>query len=211
MERPYHLRICLDNSLITKIQSQKDLLLKAGGVVNGGGGDARLIRRFVLDTKKKHLLSEVVGVFSDENPNQNAVTNVKRLLAWIASGRMQLQNAEAQKILSDMIARGFGKDLSQTKFILAERCMDSKSVEKTASAKMDEPRSDICINPDRVVEDFGPYIQDSDLMGLMMHEFSHHYGYEDADHSFAAAIALEYQLDNERRNQEGDPLNYLIK
>ena len=76
---------------------------------------------------------------------------------------------------------------------------------------MNEPRSDICVNPERIANEFGPYIQDSDLMGLMMHEFAHHYGYLDEDHSFGASIASAYQYDNEYRNQEGEPLNHLIK
>ena len=110
-----------------------------------------------------------------------------------------------------MIKRGFGNDLNKTKFVIASSCKDRHGDEKSAVAKMNAPQSDICVSAAKIVNEFGPYIQDSDLMGLMMHEFSHHYGYEDADHSFAAAVAIEYQSDSEERNQEGDPLNYLIK
>lgn len=175
-----------------------------------GGGDARVIRSKILDSKMPILIREVTGVFKDPNPNSNATTSVRGLLSWISRGRLKLGDIDAQKKLDDMLDKGFGKDLSQTKFVLSKKCLDKEGIEKSASTEMNVPRADICVNPERIAREFGPYIQDSDLMGLMMHEFAHHYGYSDIDHSFAASIASAYQADNEYRNQEGDPLNYLI-
>ena len=116
-----------------------------------------------------------------------------------------------KKILETMIQNGFAQDIQSISFTRSAKCIDKNGVEKTAVASMNKPRSPICINVERFADEFGPYVQDSDVLGLVMHELSHHYGFEDADHSFAAAIAKEWQLDNERRNEEGEPLNYFIK
>ena len=110
-----------------------------------------------------------------------------------------------------MRAKGFTKNLYATKFELNSECLDKDGISKTATTSMDKMGSSICINVEKLVDDFGPYIQDSDIIGLLMHEYSHHFGYEDKDHSFAAAVAESYQKDSENRNEEGVPLNYLIK
>lgn len=172
-----------------------------------GGGDARRIRSAILSSHRAKLIASVITAYRDDE----GVTNVRNFLSWFNRGTMHLQDEAQQKILEDMIARGFGKNLMKTKFVMAESCFDSKGDSKTAVAEMNKPASDVCVSPSRIVDDFGPYIQDSDIMGLMMHELAHHYGYEDADHSFAAAIADEYQRDNEEKNQDGMPLNYLVR
>ena len=172
-----------------------------------GGGDARRIRSAILVSHRAKLITSVVTAYRDDQ----GVLNVRNFLAWFNRGTMRLHDEAQQKILEDMITRGFGKNLMKTKFVMTDSCVDSKGDSKTAVAEMNQPAGDICVSPSRIVDDFGPYIQDSDIMGLMMHELAHHYGYEDADHSFAAAIADEYQRDNEEKNQDGMPLNYLVR
>ncbi len=175
----------------------------------GSGGDAQAIRSLVLKNKREHLIKSVAKSFADSP--KLVPTNVRDLLGGIAQGRQPLSNPKAQAILNDMIQKGFARDLEKTKFVLSDACLDHLGTERTAVAKMNAPGTDICVNPARIVDGFGPYIQDSDLIGIMMHEFAHHYGYEDSDHSFAANFAMDYQLDNEERNQDGAPLNYLLK
>lgn len=184
-------------------------LAKDLGGSDRGGGDAKVIRSLIMQTKREKLIKAVVNAFSDQ-PN-NLGTSVRGSLSWLATGRQKFSDEKAEIILKDMIAKGFGRDLAKTKFVMSERCVDRFNIERTAVATMNVPASDICINPARLVDEFGPYIQDSDIMGLMIHEFAHHYGYEDTDHFLASSVAMDYQLDNEDRNQDGAPLNYLIK
>ncbi len=194
------------NSIPKTLQLDSKSLKALGGGSDRGGGDARKIRSLILESKRQDLIRQTAEVFD----GSIGVQSVSNLLAWFAIGRVKLGDAKSQAILDDMLSKGFGKNLAQTKFVMKKSCKDKNGVEKTAVARISAPATDICINPSRFVEEFGPYIQDSDVMSLMMHELSHHYGYEDQDHSFAAAIASEYQKDNERRSQDGSPLNYLF-
>jgi len=113
--------------------------------------------------------------------------------------------------LRDTQNRGLNKDIYLSEFKIEKKCIDKNGIEKTATTEMNVMNSAICINVERFVEEFGPYIQDSDIVGLLMHEYSHHFGYLDENHVFAASVADFYQKDNENRNQDGEPLNYLIK
>ncbi len=173
-----------------------------------GGGDARKIRSLILTSKSKQLRSQVVKIFSEKSVT---VFGLKNSIAWLTLGQMKLADQKSKNILNDMIKKGFQSDLNKVEFILSDRCLDLNGVEKSATAKMNKPGSKICVSPDRIVAEFGPHIQDSDLVGLAMHELAHHYGFEDTDHSFAAAVALEWQKDSEQRNQDGEPLNSLIQ
>lgn len=193
---------------IKALLSDERKVLNSGGGMDSGGGDARKIRSLILTSKSKQLRSQVVKIFSEKSVT---VFGLKNSISWLALGQMKLADQKSQNILNEMIKKGFQSELNKVEFILSDRCLDLNGVEKSATAKMNKPGSKICVNPDRIVAEFGPYIQDSDLVGLAMHELAHHYGFEDADHSFAAAVALEWQKDSEQRNQDGEPLNSLIQ
>lgn len=157
----------------------------------GGGGDGKLIRSIVLKVKRERMVNRIIYAFTSQD--EVDYSTLKNRLYGYAVGTDQLENPKANAILQDMIAKGFLADLKTVKIVASKKCVDSSGVERTASAYMNKPGSDICFNPDRIVDEFGPYIQDSDLVGLVMHEFAHHYGYEDTDHFFAAHVAMEYQ------------------
>ncbi len=172
-----------------------------------GGGDAKLMRSLIAESKRDVLVKQVVDAFM-----RNDATNIRNTLGWFSRNRAILKDTPAaQAILHNMLDKGFASDIYKTEFEISKSCIDSRGKNKAAVATINAPRTSICINPDVIVKDFGPYIQDSDLVALIMHEFSHHYGHMDADHSFAAAVAQVYQEDSERENQEGSPLNYLLR
>lgn len=160
----------------------------------GGGGDAKAIRSLILEKKRAGLQKYVVETFSDEVGG--GITDMRQLLSLYISGLMIKTDPNVRIILDDMIAKGFKDDLMKTKFVMSKKCVDRFNIERTAVTNMNIPRSDICINPVRVVEEFGPYMRKSDLLALVMHEFAHHYGHEDANHLFAASVALDYQWDD---------------
>jgi hypothetical protein len=171
-----------------------------------GGGDAFVIRSKIFNAKKDNLVKQVNDLFTGKSN-----VDIKSVMAWFNQANFNLSDAKANAILKDMRDRGFGSDVYKTQFKLEKTCLDKNGISKTATTSMNEMNSEICINAEKFVNEFGPYIQDSDVVGLLMHEYSHHFGYEDADHSFASSIAESYQKDSERRNEEGEPLNYLIK
>ena len=172
-----------------------------------GGGDSLIIRSKIFEKKKASLIKQTQDLFN----GNNRVIDVRNILSWFNRQSVKTSDAKSNAILQDMRARGFAKNLFATEFELKEKCIDKDGLSKTATTSMNVMGSVICINAAKLVDDFGPYIQDSDIVGLLMHEYSHHFGYEDKDHSFAAAIAETFQADSERRNEEGDPLNYFIK
>ena len=179
---------------------------KIDGGSDRGGGDAKLIRSKIFQSKRQDLIKKVTALFEG-----NSDANLKSILAWMSKEHVRLPDQTQDAILKDMQKRGLGKDIYSTNFKLEKSCVDKNGIEKTATTEMNVMNSSICINVEKFVDDFGPYIQDSDIIGLLMHEYSHHFGYSDEKHEFAAGVTEFYQKDNERRNEEGDPLNYLIK
>lgn len=171
-----------------------------------GGGDSRVIRSKIMQNKRASLIVKTQDLFSNKGN-----IDIRNVLAWFNSSKVALGDKAADAILNDMRSRGFAKNLFETPFVMKDKCIDKEGVSKTATTSINKMGSEICINTEKLVDDFGPYIQDSDIIALLMHEYSHHFGYEDMDHSFAAAIADAYQKDSENRNEEGDPLNFLIK
>ncbi len=157
----------------------------------GGGGDGKMIRSLILKAKRERMVDRLIQVFTSQDVIDYAT--IRNSLYGYALGTTKLENLKANAILQDMISKGFLADLKTVKFIASKKCVDSDGVERAASTTMNRPGADICFNPERIVDEFGPYIQDSDLVGLVMHEFAHHYGYEDTDHFFAAHVAMEYQ------------------
>lgn len=172
-----------------------------------GGGDAKAIRSAILDNQRESLIQKSIALFEGTSNSR-----IEGALYWIVAHKnMNFKNSKHQEMLNTMIEKGFAQDISSLKFVRSSKCLDSNGADKTAVASMNVPRSSICINVEKFVNEFGPYIQDSDVLGLVMHELAHHYGYEDADHGFAAAVANVWQSDNERRSEDGEPLNYFIK
>lgn len=168
----------------------------AGGD-SGGGGEAKKIRSLILAKKRAALEAAVENAFM----SKDTYNNVTHFLEVFASGRLQIADAKNNSILQTMVQKGFSVDRMKTKFVVKAQCVDSAGVSKSAVAAMNKPGSDICINVKRIVDEFGPYIMDSDIIGLAMHEYAHHYGFLDEDHSFAAAAALAWQKDSEERDE----------
>lgn len=113
----------------------------------------------------------------------------------------ELYQAEYDKIMepqvAEMMARMIQGRVIETlknpsftyKVITDEYCRDSKGDPWAATAKLNDIGGEICVSALRLVEIQADPLE---VVGLMLHEHAHHYGYEDKDHKmFDVALAVE--------------------
>lgn len=175
-----------------------DVFASGGTSSVGGGGDASAIRSLIMKHRKEYLIKGLINTFS-ERP-KNVRTYVKHIIGMYAENLLEVKEPNAKKIFQDMIENGLREDIKKIEFVISRKCLDQSNIERSASTKMNDRGGVICINPYRIVDEFGPYIQSSDIIGLVMHEIAHHYGYEDEDHFFAASMAMNhYEVDEVHR------------
>lgn len=175
------------------------------GTDTGGGGDMLDIQKHLVDFKKTSLISELQRVTQKES------AFLKKSLIGFATYHKSYELPESiQSIMQDMLDRGLVDDINNTK-IIEGTCFDKNGIQRTATSAMNQKGADICFDSRRVVEALGAHIPDSSLLSLLIHEYAHHFGYEDADYAIAQAVLIAIQKESEAMLERGENPNNLIK
>lgn len=176
--------------IILTMLSQKGHAIQIQGGSDRGGGDASVMQANITAAHKKNLYLQLESIFSNAD---HGVISIKNYLLYFFKKIDLVKSNEAHKTLSDMRSRGV-EALIQNKLLykVSSVCLDKNKQSKAATADItaNPPLNpEVCINPDKIISDLGTNITDSALIGIVAHELSHFYGYEDIDHSLAAAAA----------------------
>jgi hypothetical protein len=99
------------------------------------------------------------------------------------------EDASYKEMMSSLIDRGLLEDIRLSPFNFQPTCIDYKNRQKAATAKMKDEQGPICWSL--------PFLSlrkptASDMIGIGFHEFIHHFGYKDDDHSLAAKFKDSY-------------------
>lgn len=153
-----------------------------------GGGDASEIRSDLRDQEISQLVDKLEWAFT--NP---AHPSVRRMTSALLGRADRLPMGEARDTILDMVERGVIKALWATKFVLSKECVDTfEGKKRSATAVMNVGPSDryeICVDLQKIASDLGPQITDGELVGLIVHELAHFYGYLDANRKIATTVA----------------------
>jgi hypothetical protein len=172
-----------------------------------GGGDAREIRNDLRDAEIDQLVMKLEWAFT--NP---ANPSVRRMTSSLLSRADLLPNGIAKKSILDMVERGVVKALWKTKFVFSQLCVDTfEGKKRSATAVMNATSTEqyeICIDLKKIASDLGPQIPDGELVGLMVHELAHFYGYLDADRKIATTVARF--MVQEASAIDGESLYFLV-
>lgn len=188
-------------------------LSMAGPRVVGNGGDASVIRRIVLAQRREQIRSQLREVFQGAYIEQLQSDLYKFLGSELKLSDDGLEDKTElpTTILRTMKARGLAQEIERLNFDLRSECLDQAGLKRTATSQANVMGSSICIDLDRFIDGFGPYIQDSDIIALVMHELTHHFGFEDKNHHFAASIAQAWQSHAEQKSFSGEVTNFFVK
>ncbi|MEQ1724108.1 MAG: hypothetical protein ABL930_13110, partial [Pseudobdellovibrio sp.] len=176
--------------IILTLLSQKGLAKQTEGGSDRGGGDAAVIQANITAAHRQSLNAQLVKVFSNTD---QGVLSLKNYILYFFKRIDLVKSNEVHKILTDMKSRQV-EALIQNKLVykVSGLCVDKNNLSKSATAAIttNPPSSpEVCVNPNKIISDLGTNITDSALVGIVVHELSHFYGYEDADHSLATAAA----------------------
>jgi hypothetical protein len=153
-----------------------------------GGGDASEIRSDLRNDEIEQLVDKLEWAFT--NP---AEPSVRRMTSSLLSRSNRLPDGEAKTAILDMVERGVIKALWKTKFVLSKECIDTFEEKKKSATAVMNPTSieqyEICVDLRKIANDLGPQITDGELVGLMVHELAHFYGYLDANRKIATTVA----------------------
>lgn len=184
----------------------------AAGEKGGGGGDPGKIAQQLKEEKIEAATHAFIWFFvSGPGLGQESyLSHLSSILSKVDPD--YIFDKSAKKVFVDMLNRGLLKDVALTQVKLKEKCIiyrDDVPVEVTAGTLMDIPQSEVCINPYRFVDSTGGVLKESLFLGFMLHEYAHHYGYLDLDHSFGVAMTEAIELSSNADDK--DLLEYFFK
>lgn len=172
-----------------------------------GGGDAGEIRNDLRDAEIDQLVSKLEWAFT--NP---ANPSVRRMTSALLSRADRLPKGEAKTAILDMVERGVVDALWKTKFVFSKQCVDTYEGKKRSATAVMNPTSpdqyEICVDLNKIAHDLGPQIPDGELVGLMIHELAHFYGYRDTDRKIATTVA-KFMV-QEASAIDGESLYFLV-
>lgn len=153
-----------------------------------GGGDTSEIRSDLRDQEINQLVDKLEWAFT--NP---AHPSVRRMTSALLGRAGRLPKGEARDAILDMVERGVINALWKTRFVLSKECVDTfEGKKRSATAVMNVGTADqyeICVDLNKIANDLGPQITDGELVGLIVHELAHFYGYLDANRKIATTVA----------------------
>lgn len=164
------------------------------GGKDGGGGDPSEMVRFFLEINHQTFSAETLSLalmaFFDDNTNSFRV----RLIAVLNSMRPeQIKNLRVRKVFEQMIQEGLLEDIASSPLIFKNRCFiekEGKTMERGATALMSVPASPVCVDPVALAHSMGGIADSKLLFGFIIHEYAHHFGYEDAKYEIANELTL---------------------
>lgn len=162
------------------------LTLSSAGFCEGtrGGGDAESAR-----------IREIVRIFDGKHED---LTEMLVRIAGNVAKTAPMGEVSAQIDL--LVQKGLIQDFKNATYDLEQKCVDETGTEKSASTtKVDlsenpnQPSPSICINVRKLAEEAASY---QDIVGLLFHEHSRHFGMEDSSnldlHPIADFVTEKY-------------------
>src|SRR5262249_15387234 len=119
-------------------------------------------------------------------------------LAYIQNLNLdQIASGPARDALKDIIARDLEKDIRESNYVIQDSCQEIGG-QAAGGAVANQLGGDICLSPKRLAE-----IDSSkaEIVGLVIHEHAHHFGYVDADYSIDRAVFETVSIDQPDWNQ----------
>jgi len=179
------------------------------GTDTGGGGSPRDIQKRLVERVRSYLYSEIVRITTSKDIPIPELKGAAMFMVMNRAYYPQLKE-ESLQILEKMFANGYWEDFRDTEIVIKDKCIDMYGKERAATSPMNQMRGTICLNPNAVIDDLGYTIPDSALIALILHEYAHHFGYEDKDYSFAVDIANAIETRNAESSLDVNP-NTLIR
>ena len=120
--------------------------------------------------------------------------------------------------ISDLIARGILEDFKHAPYVLRTACFDENGIERSAStSKVDlsnqstPVRPEICINVRKLALEKA---NRANIIGLLAHEHSRHFGEEDTDelglHPLAEFVTVKHEYLTDSVLSSGQPLGGIV-
>ena len=179
-----------------------------GGGADGGGGDpSKAWRKYLA------LVNGDLGNMNYSSPrNQNEMTH--DIQHWVIAGYLQaqvkafllqnpakrLKSSRSRQIIQDILNRGVLEDVRAAKLRAESECIDKHNLPHEFSTRTALPGqafvgAAICYSPELIAARFdtsnsSPLNLNRFLVGILVHEYARHFGYEDPDLSLAIDVAV---------------------
>lgn len=197
---------------------------KAIGGKDGGGGDPSIMWRSILKIEnaprfEEAELSFAAALFLDDQNNNFRARLASVLMTLPPSS---IKNFRVRRAFEAMLKDGLVQDIADSQVRLRNLCfieIEGVKLERAATSLMNAKGTDICVDPVRMAKGLDGFARSSVLFGLMFHEYAHHFGHLDLDHSMAIEIARALEAtqgqrvgyDRERRGKfKGEDTLYVF-
>lgn len=137
-----------------------------------GGGDATTARKIELSKEFIFLKSDLKSFLNHLNLSS-------------------LKDVAVKKIIEDISARGLNDDINESVYQLSDQCVDEENQTHAASTEIGKRNANICLDLNKLS---AQNIVKGELIGLLLHEHAHHFGYKDTEemHRLISVIANQY-------------------
>lgn len=173
--------------------------LREGGT-DSGGGDPTFMWETLLKLPSdsvlpKDVLAHALALFFGNDLDRNTFRSRLSGLLLVLNPET-IENQDVRRLFVDLKKRGLIEDVSLSPLRFRNRCTiqeNGTSVERAATASMNEPGTDVCIDVVKMAESMGGVARSSVLFGLLVHEYVHHFGLLDRDHRIAVEFAKAFE------------------
>ena len=111
----------------------------------------------------------------------------QQLMSYVYSMHLLPSEPERELLLKFNKGHELGKAIFHARYEFKSPCIDAYGKRRSAVAKRWDRGGSICVDLDRMAKRRPAW---NEVLGLMMHEFAHHFGIEDKDHTLAAYVAF---------------------
>lgn len=177
------------------------------GEKDGGGGNVETIEKALTSNRRLERIQALEIFLIGPLASQR----ISYLIGAIDTSK--ILNEKARATFQDLISKGMTRDIRNSAISLMQECsieFNGKKVIKSAAAKMNRPGTSICVNAIAIVDSLGTELRNGTLMGLLVHEYAHHFGVLDEDHSLAIAVAEAIETEDESDELIKGESNWLL-
>ena len=185
----------LDISLIPTRQFKGYPAARAGGKDGGGGDPAAMVRSFLVEsgrTFSDETLSATLLTYFGDDTNSFRVRMIA-VLKLMSTELHKIRDEKIRGIVAQLIERGLLQDIASSPILFKNECFiirDHKKITRAATAIMNRPNTPICLDPIALAKSMKGTADSMLLFGFVVHEYVHHFGYEDADYAIANELSL---------------------
>lgn len=166
-----------------------------GGKDGGGGDPSEMVRSFLVKTDRvfsdETLSGALLAYFGDQT-NSFRVRMIA-VLNQLSTEPHKIKNEKVRKIFARLIKQGLLRDIANSPLIFKNECFITRGnsrISRAATALMNQPGTPICLDPIALAQSMSGAADSMLLFGFVVHEYVHHFGYEDADYAIANELAL---------------------